>query len=394
MEQGILLGKIFEFSHIGSTIYENDQRVHPEILADFYPIGDNIRLRHLLMKKADEQQSPVIYEDEFKVLFGCIKKAQSYYFFGPVAAEHMNRVELHQFYFHYGLKKGTERPLSVVHFQRFFAFMQSMSGVLLQEIYPDEIVMKENGLTQADLEEDQYLEKKRQQTILVSEEASHHTYQSERQVLDAVREGHVEEALRLNSRMDSETGIMSKNELSQWRKLVTVAIALTTRAAIEGGVSPAAAYYCSDTYNQLSDDCKTVPELIQCRNQAVRELTTMVNKKQMTQKTSGYVERCCDYINKHYREKIYLDDIADRLGISSSYLSRLFVQEKGVKLQDYIVQLRVDRAVNLLMFSNESLSAIGDYVNFPSQSYFGKVFKKYKGMTPKEYREKFKPVEF
>ena len=63
-------------------------------------------------------------------------------------------------------------------------------------------------------------------------------------------------------------------------------------------------------------------------------------------------------------------------------------------LQDYVVQIRVEHAANLLTFSNESISTISDYVNFPSQSYFGKMFLRYKNMTPREYREVHKPKEF
>lgn len=70
------------------------------------------------------------------------------------------------------------------------------------------------------------------------------------------------------------------------------------------------------------------------------------------------------------------------------------MKETGERLQDYIVRFRVERAANLLMYSEEGISDIAEYVNFPSQSYLGKVFKKYKGMTPQKYRDKFKPREF
>ena len=106
------------------------------------------------------------------------------------------------------------------------------------------------------------------------------------------------------------------------------------------------------------------------------------------------MEQCRDYVGKHYREKIYLEDIADTLGVSSTYLSRLFRKETGECLQDYITEFRVERAANLLVYSSESLPRISVYVNFPSQSYFGKVFKKYKQMTPRKYRELHKPREF
>ena len=99
-------------------------------------------------------------------------------------------------------------------------------------------------------------------------------------------------------------------------------------------------------------------------------------------------------MRKHYREKIYLEDVAEALKISPTYLSRLFKRETGQNFQDYINEVRVDRAANLLKYSEMSLSEISQYVNFPNQSYFGKIFKKYKNMTPRAYRDSNKPAEF
>ena len=80
-------------------------------------------------------------------------------------------------------------------------------------------------------------------------------------------------------------------------------------------------------------------------------------------------------MRKHYREKIYLEDIAEALGISPTYLSKLFKKETGQCLQDYINEERVFRAANLLIYSELSLTEIAEYVHFPNQSYFGKIFK-------------------
>ena len=65
-----------------------------------------------------------------------------------------------------------------------------------------------------------------------------------------------------------------------------------------------------------------------------------------------------------------------------------------VRLQEYIARFRVERAANLLKYSNESIAGIGDYVGFPSQSYFGNTFKKYMGMSPGQYREKYQNSSF
>ena len=110
--------------------------------------------------------------------------------------------------------------------------------------------------------------------------------------------------------------------------------------------------------------------------------------------SSNYVERSKDYVRKHYREKIYLDDIAESLGLSPTYLSRLFSRETGECLQDYINSVRVYHATNLLLYSDRSLPEIAQYVGFPNQSYFGKIFKKLKNMSPKAYRDRYRSAEY
>lgn len=87
-------------------------------------------------------------------------------------------------------------------------------------------------------------------------------------------------------------------------------------------------------------------------------------------------------------------DIAVNLGLSESYLSRLFRRETGERLQDYIVSVRLEHAVNLLKYSEESISNIAEYVNFPSQSYMGKIFQKKYQMSPKQFRKKYSPSEY
>ena len=128
-------------------------------------------------------------------------------------------------------------------------------------------------------------------------------------------------------------------------------------------------------------------------NRAIEELAGRVAEKLNKPRGFGYVERCRDYIQKHYREKIYLEDIAETLGLSPTYLSRLFKKETGIFIQDAINEERVFRAANLLLYSELSLTEIAQYVGFPNQSYMGKIFKKLRNMTPMTYRDRLKNQE-
>ena len=97
---------------------------------------------------------------------------------------------------------------------------------------------------------------------------------------------------------------------------------------------------------------------------------------------------------QHFREKIYLGHIAENLGISGSYLSRLFKKETGVSVSAYIRSQKIDMAKNLLRFSDYSMIEIANRLSFSSQSHFIQQFREVVGMTPKKYRDEYYMVQW
>ncbi len=313
---------------------------------------------------------------------------------GPVSIRALSESALKRYYSEYGLTPDIGRNPAVIPFRRFMDLLLAFQSTLGRGNIEDEILEK-NHLPKTLLEDTTWKDHILFEMNLDREEMVHHTYQEERYLLSCVREGRTEAALQQNAAMDIRMGRMSGSEIIQWKKIVTVAITLCARAAIEGGLSPAKAYSISDFFLQKSDSCKTSQELIDCRNQAIKRLTDSVHERnEKIQRSSSYVERCKDYISKNFKSKIYLAEIADTLGISKNYLSRVFAAETGETLQDYMVRVRVDKAANLLIYSEESIADIAEYVGFPSSSYFGRAFKRYKNMTPAQYRNKYKPAEY
>ena len=78
---------------------------------------------------------------------------------------------------------------------------------------------------------------------------------------------------------------------------------------------------------------------------------------------------------------------AELLNVNASYLSTLFKKETGMTLTDYVNKKRVDHAIFLLNSSNMQIQTIAQYCGIPDVNYFTKIFKKYVGKTPKEYRD-------
>lgn len=97
------------------------------------------------------------------------------------------------------------------------------------------------------------------------------------------------------------------------------------------------------------------------------------------------VDKLAVYLQKHYMTAVSLDELAERMGMSSYSLSRAFKEVLGVNYIDYVTRLRLDRAKELLADSDMKINGIAESVGYQS-SYFNRIFKKYEGVTPSHYR--------
>ena len=103
--------------------------------------------------------------------------------------------------------------------------------------------------------------------------------------------------------------------------------------------------------------------------------------------SEGYVLRACQVIeenccNYHFGVK----DVAEALKIDRSYLYRMFMDEMGVSVMDYITRRRISRAEAMLLNSDTPIKDVALSVGYMDQMYFSRVFKKQNGRTPTEFR--------
>ena len=96
------------------------------------------------------------------------------------------------------------------------------------------------------------------------------------------------------------------------------------------------------------------------------------------------------YINENYRESIYLDELAEHFHMAPKYFSRYFKNVFHTTLTEYITQLRLEKAMELLNNSDLSITEIALQCGFSSCSYFNKRFKHSFGKSPKNYLEHIK----
>ncbi|MFU0827095.1 MAG: Stage 0 sporulation A-like protein [Lachnoclostridium sp.] len=101
----------------------------------------------------------------------------------------------------------------------------------------------------------------------------------------------------------------------------------------------------------------------------------------------NFVRQACNYVVEHIDEKIGLTSVSEALGISKNYFCSLFKQETGENFLNYVTKMKIQRAKYLLKEKNMRIYEVCNYLGYVDTTYFTKLFKKYCGMTPHEYKK-------
>ena len=102
---------------------------------------------------------------------------------------------------------------------------------------------------------------------------------------------------------------------------------------------------------------------------------------------SQQVDSVHDYIEKHYMEHLSLSDLAEQFFVEASYLSRKFSQKYNETITACITRCRMDKAKELMQDENNKLEAISFEVGYDDYNYFSRVFRRFEGISPSEYRK-------
>lgn len=136
------------------------------------------------------------------------------------------------------------------------------------------------------------------------------------------------------------------------------------------------------TIQQLSQ-ARTVHEIIACLN----DYFEIGMNKQTDQRYSRLVQSAIHFIQDSYNEPISLNNAADQLSITPQYLSKIFMQETSHTFVDYLTQVRIEKAKNMLTGTNLQINVISSNVGYTDPKYFCTIFKKQTGLTPNQYRK-------
>ncbi|MCP3762222.1 response regulator transcription factor [Domibacillus sp. A3M-37] len=130
-------------------------------------------------------------------------------------------------------------------------------------------------------------------------------------------------------------------------------------------------------------------------DEAIRQLMNFLTDvkqavyNQSTSKIDPGIKKIMDYIDQHYDQPLTLTEVASRFHFNPSYLSTYFSNHSSEGFSEYVTKVRIEKAVDLLQQRHIFISEISGKVGYADHSYFCKVFKKVKGMSPSSYRKQF-----
>lgn len=124
-----------------------------------------------------------------------------------------------------------------------------------------------------------------------------------------------------------------------------------------------------------------------------RELASTSFAKVDIESESRRVTKVKSYIDQHYKEEVRLQQMADLVGMTPSAFSRFFKLRTGKTLNEYIVDVRLGNAARRLVDTTDSVSEVCYVCGFNTLSNFNRLFKKRKGISPTEFRDKYRKTK-
>ena len=136
----------------------------------------------------------------------------------------------------------------------------------------------------------------------------------------------------------------------------------------------------------LIEKCCNADELNSLLEESARSVTLKV-KSYNNKSIKLILRKAVEYLQTHYHEQVTLNEVAAHAYVSTYYISRMFKREVGKSFVDYLNEIRIEKAKEMLKDVKLKTYEVAEKVGIPDAHYFSRLFKKYVGVTPTEFRE-------
>ncbi|MER2111748.1 MAG: response regulator [Solibacillus isronensis] len=146
----------------------------------------------------------------------------------------------------------------------------------------------------------------------------------------------------------------------------------------------------ADAYKAVME-MNSLHDMIQIIRELIQQWSEILYQKEES-KFKSHVDLAIHYMNEYYSDStLTLQKLAKMIHVSAPYLSNLFKLEKGFNFGDYLLELRMKKAMELLREESLKTYEISEQVGYSNPQYFSICFKKYTGHTPAEFKKKLNP---
>ena len=211
--------------------------------------------------------------------------------------------------------------------------------------------------------------------------------ESERELLGKVKIGDRTGAKEILNRILGTILFHNPGDLGTLKARLLELLSVLSRAAVEGGVNIDVMLEKNLAYVHKVMEINNEADLCAWISVALNEFIELVYSSQDSKKVTQ-ISPAINYIDANYDKAITLAEIARASHLSSSRLAHIFKEQMGITIIDYLTSVRIERAKQLLLGTDQNCTEICFEVGYNNQSYFTRTFKSLVGMTPRKFRVK------
>lgn len=210
-------------------------------------------------------------------------------------------------------------------------------------------------------------------------------YDLEKELITKVKTGAKQEAKGILNELLGYVLFSEGSSLDTVKARASELATLLSRAVIEGGASTDTVLKLNNQFLKNFQKVDSMDSLCLRLQETVETFTDSMFSG-ITSTGGQTIKKAIKYITQHYAENLTLEQVAGEVHLNPSYFSTYFKQTAGISFKEYLNMVRVEESKRLLSSTDYSVIDIAVSTGFENQSYFSKVFKKYTGLTPRQFR--------
>ncbi|MHC4646409.1 MAG: helix-turn-helix domain-containing protein [Planctomycetota bacterium] len=215
----------------------------------------------------------------------------------------------------------------------------------------------------------------------------HYPLDSERELIGKVKIGDRTGAKEILNSILGTILFHNPGDLGVLKARLLELLSILSRSAVEGGVAIDIMLERNLAYVNKVMQIDNQEDLCAWISTALNEFIELVYTSQDARKVKQ-ITPAINYIDANYDKPVTLDEIAKASHLSISRLAHVFKEQMGITIIDYLTSVRVERAKQLLLATEQSCTEICFQIGYNNQSYFTRTFKELVGMPPREFRRR------